>query len=278
MLSQVSRILTTVTAAGYLVLGAPLFLAPSTLAPSFAWNVSPFVAMTIGAWCLGNAWLAWITARRWRGRLVYASLAYLGFFGAFELAVLVAFREKLVLVHPVAWLYLAALILSLGAALAGLAQWLPTRAAREAFGPPVQRVHRAFIIAFIVFVGFLAAYGLLAPLGAPGTNAGIFPEVMSLFTLRSFAAFYLALTLGVVVLLRELSLPALLHHSFASFGLIVTITAAAVVHLRLFDFLRRPGGLLYFAAYLAVGVLVLAAFRTYGTGGMPESETQAATP
>jgi hypothetical protein len=57
-----------------------------------------------------------------------------------------------------------------------------------------------------------------------------------------------------------------MHHSFASYGLILAITAAALVHLRLFDFAARPGGLLYFGAYLVVGILVLVAFLTYGTG------------
>jgi hypothetical protein len=266
MLAKAARALTYLASALFLILGLTLFLAPKASAAFFPWKVSSFVAMTIGGWCLGNSWLAWISGRRWRGRLVYASMIYLGLFGAFELAVVVAFRDKLVLASPLSWLYLAALLASLGGSSLRVLPWLAARPARPAFGSPVRRSHRSFIIVFVLFVGFLAAYGVLAPIGAPGTRGGIFPEEMSLFTLRSFAAFYLALALGVVPLASEPSLPPALHHSFAAYGLILAITAAALVHLRLFDFVGRPGGLVYFGAYLAVGILVLVAFRKYGTG------------
>jgi hypothetical protein len=100
---------------------------------------------------------------------------------------------------------------------------------------------------------------------------------MSLFTLRSFAAFYLALAMGAAPLLIERSLPALLHHAFASYGLIVAITAAALVNLRLFDFAERPGGLLYIGAYLIVGVPLLFVFYRFGTG-LREASTPGARP
>jgi hypothetical protein len=35
------------------------------------------MTITIGGWCLGNAWLAYINARRWEWKLVYSSLIYL---------------------------------------------------------------------------------------------------------------------------------------------------------------------------------------------------------
>ncbi|MDP1546719.1 MAG: hypothetical protein Q8L87_11910, partial [Anaerolineales bacterium] len=65
MLSNGSRILTYACAALYAVTGLLLFIFPETLAPVFAWKVTAFMTMTIGGWCLGNAWLAFITARRW---------------------------------------------------------------------------------------------------------------------------------------------------------------------------------------------------------------------
>lgn len=279
MLEMTSRVLTYTSAAAFALLGSAMFLAPEAVVPGFAWKVSAFVAMTIGAWCLGNAWLAWITARRWRGRLVYSTMAYLGFFGAAELVVVFAFREKLVVADPIAGLYLASLLIALAAGLTRLAAWLPGRSRRDPFGPPITRFHRGLMIAFIAFVGVLAVYGLAAPIGAPATNGGVFPEVMSLFTLRAFAAFYLSLALGVALLLREPSLSPVLHHTFASYGLILTITAAGLVHLRLFDFVGRPGGLIYFGAYLAVGILGLIAFRTRGTGtrATPEWDAAAST-
>jgi len=65
MLSPTSRWLTRALAALYAILGAILFLAPEWSAASFSWNISPFVAMTIGGWCLGNAVFAWEGARVW---------------------------------------------------------------------------------------------------------------------------------------------------------------------------------------------------------------------
>jgi hypothetical protein len=44
--------------------GRTLFLFPEQLAPVFAWKVTTFMTITIGGWCLGNAWLAYINARR----------------------------------------------------------------------------------------------------------------------------------------------------------------------------------------------------------------------
>lgn len=266
MPGRIARGLTYVAGVAFVLLGLPMFFASQAIAPVFAWKVSGFVTMTIGAWCLGNAWLAWITARRWRGRLVYSTMVYLGLFGIFELAVVLAFREKLVVEHPLAWLYLAALGLSAAVGVLRLLTWVPRRVGREPFGPPVTPSLRGVMIAFVAFAGLLGVYGLAAPMGAPGTNGGIFPEVMSLFTLRSFGAFYLALALAVGLLLSEPSLPPPLHHAFASYGLILTITAAAVVHLRLFDFAARPGGLIYIGVYLVLGILGLIVFRAHGTG------------
>lgn len=266
MLSPASRWLTYALSLLYAVLGAALFLSPGPLAPVFAWKVSPFVTMTIGGWCLGNAWLAWISARRWQWRLVYSTVVYLWLFGLAESAVAVAFKDKLVLVHPIAWLYLATLAFNLVAAGVGLVTLWQARPTRSRFGAPAKALHRTAVVAFVVFVGFLAIYGTLAPLGAPATNAGIFPETMSLFTLRSFAAFYLSLAMAAALLIREPNLEAMLHHSLASYGLIAAITVAAVANLGLFDFRERPGGLLYIGAYLAVGIPLIFVFLRFGTG------------
>jgi hypothetical protein len=65
MLSNVSRFLTYACALLYGILGALLFFLPAQLAPVFAWKVTAFMTITIGGWCLGNAWLAYVNARRW---------------------------------------------------------------------------------------------------------------------------------------------------------------------------------------------------------------------
>jgi hypothetical protein len=266
VLSNLSRVLTYLLAILYTVLGLLLYFLPQTLAPVFAWSVTPFMTMTLGGWSLGNAWLAWFTARRWRWNLVFSTLLYLWLFGIGELGVLFMFREKLVLAHPIAWLYLITLIVNAAAAIIGVIDWLRIRPSFSSDGRGFTSSQYAALIAFIIFVGFLGLYGSLAQIGMPGTNGGIFPEVMSLFTLRSFGMFYLTLALAVVPFLWIRNLSAILHHAIASYGLIFFITIAALMNIGRFDFASRPGGTLYFLAYLIVGIPLLFVFRKHGTG------------
>jgi len=266
MLSTISRWLTYLTAILHTVLGLLLFFLPERLAPVFAWSVTAFMTMTIGGWCLGNAWLAWISARRWKWSLVYTALTYLWLFGLGELLVLFMFRAKLVLLHPIAWLYLVTLIVNALTAVVSIIDWLRIHPKLAESNPPISASQNAALIAFIIFAGFLGLYGTTVQVGAPGTNGGIFPEVMSLFTLRSFGMFYLTLALAVLPYLRNKNVNAILHHSFASYGLIFFITIAAFVYIRLFDFAAKPGGLLYFTAYLIVGIPLIFIFRRLGTG------------
>ena len=274
MLSNTSRWLTYLLALLYAVLGASLFFLPESLSSVFAWKVTPFMTMTIGGWCLGNAWMAWVTARRWKWNLVFSSLLYLWIFGIGEFLVLVNFRNALVLAHPIAWLYLITLIVNTVAAIIGVIDWFrirPNLAPSTHFKP----VEYVATLAFIVFVGFLGLYGTVAPLGAPGTNGGIFPELMSPFTLRSFGLFYFSLSLAVIPHLWNQNHSAILHHAYAAYGLIVFITFAAFVYIRLFDFSAHPGGLAYFGAYLIVGIPLIFVFLRLGTGA-PTQKT--ATP
>jgi hypothetical protein len=266
MLSNLSRWLTYLNALLYGILGALLFFLPEQLAPVFAWKVTAFMTMTIGGWCLGNAWLAYITARRWEWKLVYTALIDLWLFGIGELMVLFLFRDKLKLEHPIAWLYLVTLLVNAVTAFAGLFDWLRLRPSHQYSGRTISASQRLLAVGFVIFVGFLGIYGLTAQIGAPGTNGGIFPEIMSLFTLRSFGMFYLCLALAVVPFFWDKNLNTILHHSIASYGLVIIITAAAFVYIRLFDFAAHPGGLLYFGAYLAVGIPLIFTFRKYGTG------------
>jgi hypothetical protein len=201
MLTGLSRALTYLTAVLYATLGILLFLFSPLLAPVFAWKVSAFVTMTIGGWCLGNAWLAYLAARRWRWNAVYAALVYLWLFGGLETLVVLLFISKLQLVHPIAWLYLGTLSVNIIAALVSVIDLLRTRPLLAAGGVALPRYLRLLNVVFVLFVGFLGYYGLTARIGDPGTNGGIFPEVLSLFTLRSFGAFYLSLALSTATLL-----------------------------------------------------------------------------
>jgi hypothetical protein len=266
MLSNLSRGLTYATALLYGVLGAVLFLMPEQLAPSFAWNVTAFMTMTIGGWCLGNAWMAFICAVRWDWKRIYPSMLYLWLFGISQVLVVASFRDKLKLEHPLAVLYLLTLAVNIICTLVTSLDRVRVRSSHAFSGQSLTLAQRLPTFGFVLFVGFLGFYGVTAPLGAPGTNGGIFPEIMSAFTLRSFGAFYLCLALAVIPLFREKNPQTLLHHAFAAYGLIFFITLAAFVYIHLFDFIARPGGLAYFGAYLIVGLPLLVVFRKYGTG------------
>lgn len=266
MLSTTSRLLTYACAVLYGILGVLMYMMPEQLAPVFAWKVTAFMTMTIGGWCIGNAWLAYITARRWEWKLVYTALIYLWMFGIGELIVLFLFRDKLVLAHPIAWLYLVTLIVNALAALIGIIDYLRLRPSNTLSGATITRTQSILAIAFVIFVGFLGFYGMTAQVGDLGTNGGIFPEIMSLFTLRSFGVFYFSLAMAVIPYFWDKSLNAILHHSIAAYALVVFITLAAFVYIRLFDFVAHAGGSLYFIAYLAVGIPLIFTFRKLGTG------------
>jgi energy-converting hydrogenase Eha subunit A len=201
MLSNASRLLTYLNAVLYTILGALLFLLPEQLAPVFAWKVTAFMTLTIGGWCLGNAWLAYFIAKRWDWQRVYTTLIYFWLFGVMESIIVYLFRAKLALVHPIAWLYLITLVVNVIAAILGIFELLRNRPARAANVSQTTVLQRVLALGFVVFVGFLGYYGLTAQIGDPGTNGGIFPEVMSLFTLRSFGAFYFSLSLAAIPLI-----------------------------------------------------------------------------
>lgn len=263
MLSNTSRLLTYLNAFLYTVLGAILFVLPEQMAPVFAWKVTAFMTMTIGGWCLGNAWLAWISARRWEWRRVYTALLYLWLFGILESWVLISFRDKIQLAHPIAWLYLVTLGVNALTALVGLVDWFRIRPTHEPYAERVTWWMKGAVVVFVLLVGWLGLYGVVAQLDWPFTHGEIFPEVMSLFTLRSFGYFYTCLALAAVPLIWEQSQRVLLNHAVSAYGLIIFITFAAFVYIRLFDFDAHPGGLLYFGAYLIVGVPLLFVFAMY---------------
>jgi hypothetical protein len=265
MLTNTSRWLTYLTSALYAILGAVLFFLPEQMAPVFAWKVTGFMTMTIGGWCLGNAWLAFWAAQRWEWRLVYPALIYLWSFGILETLIVVLFRDKLQLVHPIAWTYLLTLAANVLAAIAGITDWWRLRPAISQ-SEKMTGFLRILAIFFVVFVGFLGIYGLSAQIGDLATNGEIFPEVMSLFTLRSFGAFYLSLTIGIVPLVFEKNRAPFLSYGYLGMGLIVAITLAAFAYLHLFNFNEHPFGLAYFAAYIVTGLLAGYSFWKYGTG------------
>ena len=264
-MNTTSRFLTYALAGLYAVLGAWLFLDSAGAATGFAWKVSPFQAMTIGGWCLGNGWLAFSSARRWRWPLVSGSLVYLWLFGVLESLVLLAFISKLVLATPLAWLYVVTLGLNVLLAVWGAA-WLLGKGKPKA-QPKARPVPKLPVWGFLVFASLLGLYGLLAPPDGPALNAGIFPEVLGAFTLRAFGAFYLSLGLAAVMLLiPPTDINRAAHYASSAMGIIVFISIAFIVYWSLFDFGAHPFQWLYPGAYIFIGVPLFFALLRLGTG------------
>ena len=250
MISPLSRTLIRVLAFLYAVLGVILFIAPAWSAANFSWKISPFVAMTMGGWSLGNAFTAWETARIGRWSLVYGNVTYLSVFGLLEAAVLILFRDKLILNAAMAWPYLLALTLNVIVVALLVIEWLRTKPEISKEGSEVPTWVRWLMGAFIFFVGFLSLYGWVSGAEGHGTDASIFPEVLSLFTLRAFASFYASLASAVVPLLWVKGSSAVLTLGRAGMSFIVVITIAALMNLAKFDFAEHPGQLIYLGAYV----------------------------
>jgi hypothetical protein len=266
VISKLLRVFLYVLTVGYAVTGAALFFAPTWASGHFAWRVSAFVAMTIGGWLLGLAWVALTAAQRASWPIIVCPVLFLALFGIFETAVVVSFRDRLTLSSPLAWLYLATILATLAFALVALVDAWRRWPAVSAAGPLFGAVTRFFIVAFIVLVGVIGLYGLLAVPGMPALNRGVFPELLTPFTLRAFGAFYLAIAIAVIPLLWARGSNTFLTHAYGSYGLLVFITAAAFFYIEQFDFAARPTQAIYIGVYLAVAVVVGAYLVRYGTG------------
>jgi hypothetical protein len=259
-LSPTSRVLTYLAAGAFAALGLVLFLAPDWSAERFPWAVSSIVAMTAGAWCLGTALFAWLAARDWRWSVVYGCLMYVWAFGLLQLAVVLWHVDGLRLDVALAWPYLLTLGIAVAALVVGITDLFRLRPALERRGPRVPGWITAVVVAFVLFVAFLAIVAVAAP---PGAMAGsVFPDRLTLFTLRAFGAFYLALGIGAAPLTRARGLAPIVALMWAGIGLIVPILVATAVFAERFNFERRPLGALYIGAYVAalIGAAAIIAY------------------
>jgi hypothetical protein len=255
-----TRTLIRVLAVVYALLGIVLFIAPDWSASNFSWKISSFVAMTIGGWCIGNAYTAWEAARLGRWSLVYGNVVYLWVFGVLEVAVLILFREKLILNVALAAPYLLALTLNLVIAILLTKEWLQNKPEMAAEGFNIPSWVRGLMVVFILFVGFLALYGWVSGADGHGTDASVFPEPLTVFTLRAFASFYAALASAVVPMLWAKGSDTVLTLGKAGMSFIVAITIAALAYLKLFNFSEHPGQLIYMGAYVGAFFVLLGLF------------------
>jgi hypothetical protein len=255
VLSPTTRLLLRLSAFLFLALGLVLFLFPAWASGEFPWRVTPFLAMTIGGWNLGTAVFAAEAARRRPLAVVFPLLVYLGAFAILELVVLVAFasafRVSSILTVP----YVVTLVVAAVAAISAVVDWRRGASLMDPDGAPLSSTARAADAAFVIFVGVLWIGGAITGAGGAATEGRIFAEPLSLFSVRAFAAFYFSLDVAVVALLWKGRMRAQIAITRAGLALIVPITVAAFLNWGLWDFAARPGGLLYFAAYLVVGIL-----------------------
>jgi hypothetical protein len=251
--SRVASWLLWVAAAAFLVLGVASFGLPGWASSNFPWRVGPFMAMTVGGWSLGTAAFAADVARDLRPARTYPLLVYVGFFAWGQLLVAIAFGDRLQLGALLTWPYLLGLVTALAGSLLAVIAWRTE--------PPVAIIGRVGVpgwarftaVAFALFVGFLGAGTLIAGPNGIVAQGRVFPEAMSLFSIRAFSAFLFALALASASLV--VARHALPYHELARAGLylIVPTTLAAFLNLRLFD-PARPGTIFYLATYVAVGV------------------------
>lgn len=249
-LSSLARLLMRVVVILFALIGLVLFLAPDWAAANFLWKISPFVAMTMGGWYLGMALLGWDVVRVWQWTLVYPAAVLLWVFGLGEAAVLAVHNDKLRLDAPLGWPYLLIILVAAIAAIVGVYDWVRLRPPLRHSGEPVTRGLLIGIIAFGGLVLFIAAF----PLAGFGRTGTIFPEPLTVFTLNAFGVFYMSIALGALALVRESGVSSVLFYARNGGWLIVTITLAAVLNLSRFDFAAHPGQLLYWVAYIAVGI------------------------
>jgi hypothetical protein len=236
----------------YLALGVVLFAAPAFAASEFPWSVSPLAAMTIGGWLLGNGIAMWFAAAPGPAPRVLPVLAYLVAFSGAELLVMIAFRVALDLGALLAIPYLITLGVSLIAAAFAMLELRKGTAVVLVEDRPLPSTTRWLLVVLLVFVGALAAGGFLAGPGGLSTTGQIFPEPMTLFSVRAFAAFYLALAIGLATLVVRPGVGSATMLGIAGVALILPILAAAVLNLGAFDFAGRPLGLVYLGAYAVV--------------------------
>jgi hypothetical protein len=255
------------------VTGVPLFVAPSWASERFAWELSPFVAMTAGGWCLGTAvFAAWaVLDRRWAA--VRLCVAYVLAFGATQLSVALYEHDKLVTDELLSWPYLVALGLSVAGGVIAVADGWPHLGPDRRHGLPVTDRVRAVDIFFVAFVWFLAVVAFWAP--ARATNGAIFPEPLSLFSLRAFGVFYLSLGIGFAVVVRDRRAEAVVAGMWCGVALVVPILVATAVYADSFDLGQHPGQLAYPLAYVAalvgaVTILLWARrYRSDAAGRLP---------
>ena len=239
-------------AAAYAALGVVMFVVPGWAADEFAWPVSSFLAMTIGAWCLGTAAFAVQLVRVRHRRDARGVAAYVYLFSLFQALVLLVHARDLELDRALALPYIATIVIGVVAAGAGAAVFARGRTPADETRAPLWLW--LLVLAFALVVAVLAA-PLVDGYDSPSS---IWPGELSNASARSFAAFFGALSLSAAVLAWMRALRPMLAYALAGIVLNLVILFAAIVYIDRFDFGAHPGQFLYVGLYVLVGIVALA--------------------
>lgn len=261
MLTPIARGVHRVTAAAYLGFGALLFFAPAWAAERFPWGVTPFVAMTIGGWCIGVTCFSWIGGRRGPIGAVLPVLTFVWLFGLSEIVVIFIDKPAFRVDAPLALPYVLSLALTLASGGFGLLELVHrTSGGEDLHGGDAGTVRdgvRAVLLLLALVLGVLAAGVLIAGTVSAATSGKVFPEPVTLFTVRAFGALNLSLAVGALIAAVRRSHSASVWLALAAGFLIVPTLLAAFANFGAFDLANRPLGAVYVGAYLVLLVLIV---------------------
>jgi hypothetical protein len=262
-LSPVSRWLTRVIAVAYLLLGLVMFALPDWSAHHFPWKVSSFVAITFGAYLLGNAWIAAVAQHTWTLASVYSLLVYLWLFGVLETVIVLVHRDKLITGAVLTVPYLIMLGLTVIAAAVGVADWIRRRPPLRSGGIAIPGLIRGLMWAFVIAVGLIAVRVLSSP--AAAHVAHYFPQPLSSFTLGALGVFYLSLSLSVLAIVAQPGMDTVATNLRGTVVLVAVIAVATLLYAGIFHFGAHPRRILYLGAYLSVliGAIAMLAWHRH---------------
>lgn len=274
------RFLIWVAAAAFLLLGLAAFVAPDWGSGNFPWKAGPFFTMTAGGWAIGTGLIAADVARDPQAQRIYPFVVYLVMFTLGQLAVVVLFFDRFLAGHVLAWPYLVGLVSALAGSVLLAIGWRPLWPDRV-LGPltadgrsAVPAWGRAAALLFAAFVGLLALGTLVAGPNGTVAHGNVFPEALTLFSIRAFCTFLFALACAAASLAVARQALPYIELARAGLYLIVPTTLAALVHIEQFD-TARPGTLFYLVTYVAVGVLLAAVLWTQRDARALAAEPQA---
>ena len=262
-MDRLGRVTTAAAGVCFALLGVVMFVAPGWSADEFAWSVSDFVAMTIGAWALGTAWMAYVVVRREDWSETYACRIFLWLFPVAELAVVARHNDGLITDGALSWPYLVTLGVGAVAAVVGAIGWLRERPTLDPVGPATPRWVRVFVALFVLLTAYITFATLRA--GEGSLNGDVFPEPITPFTVRAFGALFLSVGLAVVPLVWARTMGPIATFALGGLGLAIPITIAALVHADLFDLGDHPFNAFYLGVYLVL--IVAAAYLIWSVSG-----------